>query len=52
MINDKLSKHENGQQRRISAEKTYKHEQWKKRQEAYHKIAQRDCYGIKKHKPA
>lgn len=30
--------------------KEYTHEQWLKRQQEYHKIIERDCYGYKKQK--
>ena len=42
---------ENNEQAKLR--KTYKawnHEKWLKRQEAYHKIIARDCYGCKKSK--
>ena len=32
------------------AEKEYQRKQWLKRQQAYHKIIERDCYGYKKQK--
>lgn len=32
------------------AEKEYQQQQWLKRQQAYHKIIERDCYGYKKQK--
>lgn len=50
MINEKLSKDQNGQRKWQQSEKEYKHKQWEKRQEQYKKIIGRDCYGIKKNK--
>ena len=48
MISEKLSKDQNGQRKWVEADRTYKHERFKKRQEEYKKIIERDCYGYSK----
>lgn len=37
----------NAQAKELKARKAYKHAQWIKRQDDYHKIIERDCYGVK-----
>lgn len=40
----------NAQAKELKARKDYQHKKWLKRQEDYHKIIERDCYGIKGNK--
>jgi hypothetical protein len=45
---DYLTKENNDQAKLNRAYKKYNHEKWIRRQEEYHKMIERDSYGIKK----
>ena len=50
MISEKLSKDQNGQRKWIESERLSRQREFQKRLENYHKMIERDCYGIKKNK--
>lgn len=50
MISEKLSKDQNGQRKWIETERLSRKREFEKRLENYHKMIERDCYGIKKNK--
>ena len=50
MISEKLSKDQNGQRKWVETDRLYRQREFKKRLDNYHKMIERDCYGIKKNK--
>ena len=47
-----MRKENNLQAQELKLRKKYQHDKWLKRQEDFHRIIERDCYGYKRKNPA